>query len=102
MANLVGESLELRDKILAGVNLVSLIGDIVTKSQHIAGNLLKTIMWVLCNIARSKHLHVNTANEIITIVQNGLHVESYDIRSDCLWALFYCCENNDSNAYFLL
>ena len=32
VANLVGESLELRDKVLAGVNLVSLIGDIVRKN----------------------------------------------------------------------
>lgn len=59
-------------------------------------------MWSLSNIARNKHLKVEDANLLIRLASVGLHLESEEMKSDALWALFYCCDNDDNNLNFLI
>lgn len=54
-------------------------------------------MWVNCNLARKKNLQESDASKIIEIACVGLHVESSEIRGDCLWALFFASDNTENN-----
>jgi len=47
-------------------------------------------------------MKIADANAVIQIGTVGLHVETDEIKSDCLWAIHYATDNHDDNLSFLV
>lgn len=76
--------------------------NIVHDSSTIQSQLLKVVVWVVCNITRPKELSIHQSVMAIDVAGVGLLVENEDIRSDSLWALFYSCDNSEESLAYLV